>query len=160
MLCLLFHRVAFESHEPIRNLLFNVWTVVVQSSTPADLVNAVGAWFAHWLDVASYPAGMAADNCVLVQQLLSSSLLCKVRTCVWCVCMQVQGEGDYIQRHSTMYLLNCLSLLQLILLLQGKDDLLKEKAVLGMYILGGVEGGTPVMNKDVASITARIDCMR
>ena len=50
--------------------------------------------------------------------------------------------------------------LPLPLLMQGKDDLPTEKAVLGMYILGGVEGGTSVLDKDVASITARIDCMR
>ena len=48
----------------------------------------------------------------------------------------------------------------LLLLLQGKDDQPVEKAVSGKYILGGVEGGTSVMDKDVASITARIDCMR
>lgn len=46
------------------------------------------------------------------------------------------------------------------MLLQGKDDLPTEKATSGMYILGGVEGGTSAMDKDVASITARIDCMR
>ena len=78
---------------------------------------------------------------------------------VLCMCINVQ-ERWQPSRCYTLYVSTVIMLLLLLLLLQGKDDQPVEKAVSGKYILGGVEGGTSVMDKDVASITARIDCMR
>jgi hypothetical protein len=88
--------VVFERESSIRDELLVLWASLIMKSGLTILASVVSSWLVHWLELASFPSGMAADDCALVKYLLDLSLLKKVHTNIYSIFVSYAIFGNLL----------------------------------------------------------------